>query len=438
LALGRLSTEEAAQQQSDLLSEVSQEFGNRDFVRRSPVSRKTALCIALLGTSLATFIYMSVGMPHLAENVPAQVVQNETQDPLKLIIDLEAKVAKDPKDAASWETLAAAYKYSAQHAKSVAAFEKFFALVPATEKASARALAEFAEVLALNSESNFAGRPTALLAQALGLDPNEPKSLAMMGAAQFRAGNLADAKKYLGQLMAQMPPNSPQVEQLKPLIARIDEQLANNSSTKAAAGPAANTTPSAPTTAPATTGTPTPTLATDSKPLSQTQKTDAESKPEAKTGPSAAEPPTEKQTDSIRASLAKAILGGTISLSPNAKSANALQGVKAIFLSVKMAAPTSTGPSGQVESVATRSMPVAALKIDDKLSETQWPIRFTLSDDQSLRPQAPLSRAGEVMLEVHLSRTGLPGKNTGDWFGRVGPVKAGSAALDIKVDQQLP
>ena len=376
LELGRMTAEEAQKQQEDLIQEVAREFGETEVVRRNPVNRKTAFALGLLGATLTAFLYMSVGMPQLIENVPTQATQADGQDPALLIGELEAKLARDPKDAPSWAILGAAYKFTGQHAKSINAFEKFFALNPPKNKQAARPLAEFAEVLALSNDSNFRGRPTELLEQALTLDPTEPKSLAMMGAAQFRAGNLPDAKRYLSQLLSQMPADSPQAEQLKPLVARIEEQLRTSG-----------------TVAPETTS---------------------------------ATP------------AAKAIIAGKLMLSANAASAEALKDVKAIFVSVKAAAPESGEAAGGAAAPATRSMPIAALKIDQNFSLDRWPLSFSLSDDQSLRPQARLSSASDVVLEVHLSRTGLPGKSSGDWFGRIGPFKPSARVLDVKVDQQLP
>jgi cytochrome c-type biogenesis protein CcmH len=401
LELGRLSAEEAQKQQEDLVDEVAREFGETEVVRRSPVNRKSALALGLLGATLAALIYMTVGMPQLVENVPSQAADLDAQDPLKMIAELESKVASNPKDAPSWAILGAAYKYTDQIPKSVAAFEKHFALEPPQSKEAARTLAEFAEALAL---SNFAGRPTELLRQALKLDPNEPKSLAMMGAAQFRAGNLAQAKQYLGQLLAQMAPGSPQAEQLKPLLARIDEQLKAAGTTGASSAPA------------------------------------AEIMPDKLIVPPLADKPQaspERPPQGASPTLAKAVLAGRLTLSSNAKSADALKDVKAIFVSIK-SAPVVNAQTGQVESSAAPSMPVAALKIDRNFALDQWPLNFSLSDDQSLRPQAPLSKAGNVILEVHLSRSGLPGKNSGDWFGRIGPIRPGAGVLEVNVDQQHP
>ncbi len=414
LELGRLSAEEAQKQQEDLVNEVAREFGETEIVRRSPVNRKSALALGVLGATLSALIYMTVGMPQLIDNLPTQAADVDTQDPVKMISELEAKVVSNPKDATSWAILGAAYKYTDQIPKSVAAFEKHFALEPPQGKQAARTLAEFAEALALSKASNFAGRPTELLSQALKLDPTEPKSLAMMGAAQFRAGNLAEAKRYLGQLLAQMAPGSPQAEQLKPLLARIDEQM-NTPGTGAAPGTSsAEMTPEKSLVPP---------LVTKPQPAIER--------------PTIERPNIERPTTATNPNLAKAVLAGKINLSATAKSAQALTDVKAIFVSIK-SAPVVNAQTGQVESGNAPSMPVAALKIDRYFSIDHWPLSFALSDDQSLRPQAPLSKAGSVILEVHLSRTGLPGKNSGDWFGRIGPIKPGTGVLEVNVDQQHP
>jgi cytochrome c-type biogenesis protein CcmH len=415
LELGRLSADEAQRQQDDLVQEVSREFGETEVVRRSPVNRKSAFALALLGTTLSVFLYMTVGSPHLTDNLPSEVAKEDGQDPVRLIAELEAKVAANPKDAPSWAILGAAYKYTGQHAKSVTSFEKFFALEPAKSKPAARPLAEFAEVLALSKDGNFAGRPTELLQQALQLDPTEPKSLAMMGAAQFRAGNFVESKRHLTQLLSQMPADSPQAEQLRPLLAKIDEQLKSPSTQSAQSA--------------------------QSKAMTE-QGSGADKDQLAKSTASETKPlrseSTDKAAQAASESASKAIITGRIILSPKASSGEALKDVKAIFVSVKATAREANAQPGQVESAATRAMPIAALKINEKFSNDLWPLRFSLSDDQSLRPQSALSQANDVVLEVHLSRSGLPGKNSGDWFGKIGPFKPGDQLVEVIVDQQLP
>jgi cytochrome c-type biogenesis protein CcmH len=72
---------------------------------------------------------------------------------------------------------------------------------------------------------SFAGKPVELLERALAVDPNDNKSVALMGAAQYRLGNREAALVYMKKLAQGMAPGSREAEHIGELIARIEAEI---------------------------------------------------------------------------------------------------------------------------------------------------------------------------------------------------------------------
>src|SRR5690606_26279801 len=85
---------------------------------------------------------------------------------------------------------------------------------------------DYAESAALRVGGDFAGEPVELLERALAADPNEPKAVALMGAAQYRLGNLPRALTYLKQLETFLEPGSEEATQIAAIVQRIEGEVA--------------------------------------------------------------------------------------------------------------------------------------------------------------------------------------------------------------------
>jgi cytochrome c-type biogenesis protein CcmH len=167
-------------------------------------------------------VYLTLGTPELAtgelEAADGEIDERKLD---QMITDLEKRVRGNPDDGEAWMMLAGARKFRGLPAQANEAFEQALRRVPP----NARLLAEFAESLAVTRDGRFEGRPIALLEQALRLDPDDPKAVALMGAAQFQLGNLQEARVHLRRLLDSMPPDQPQREALRDVLARIDAQI---------------------------------------------------------------------------------------------------------------------------------------------------------------------------------------------------------------------
>ncbi|MFM8546344.1 MAG: c-type cytochrome biogenesis protein CcmI [Betaproteobacteria bacterium] len=227
---GRLSPAEAELALDELASQMASELPPEP--RKTPVrparressaaARVAALALALVIPASALLVYLSTGAPELAGagfGTPAGEVDERKLD--AMISELEQRVRSQPDDGEAWMMLAGARKFRGLYAPANQAFEEALRRVPP----SARLLAEFAESLAVVRDGRFEGRPLALLEQALRLDPDDPKAVALMGAAQYQAGNFAEARLHLRRLLDSMPAERPEREALRDVLSRIDAQI---------------------------------------------------------------------------------------------------------------------------------------------------------------------------------------------------------------------
>jgi len=66
------------------------------------------------------------------------------------------------------------------------------------------------------------------------------------------------------------------------------------------------------------------------------------------------------------------------------------------------------------------------------------PLTFRLDDTVALNPQAPISAAKEVQVEVLVSRRGVANAAPGDLTGSVGPVVPGNGRVALTIDTVRP
>lgn len=230
---GRLTDAEADAAVAELAADVARQFG--EDLDRAPSPAATARAGApgrRLGVALAVAIalplggigvYQFLGSPLLVEVDASAPDRPPTEaEVARFVADLEARTRSHPDDGQAWAVLGQTYKFQGRHAESVVAFgQAARRLAP-----DARLLTEYAEAIALSRDGDFAGEPTALLQQALALAPDEPKTIGLMGAAQFRAGNLPEARRLIVRLLDAMPDDAPQAQPLRAVVAEIDRQLA--------------------------------------------------------------------------------------------------------------------------------------------------------------------------------------------------------------------
>lgn len=106
-----------------------------------------------------------------------------------LIADLQQRLEVEPGDAEAWSLLGRVQASLEQHAQALAAFKRVVELQPK----NAQALADYADSLAMARQGSLAGEPEQLVMQAVRLDPNNTKALALAGTIAFNRRQYPEA-----------------------------------------------------------------------------------------------------------------------------------------------------------------------------------------------------------------------------------------------------
>ena len=124
---------------------------------------------------------------------------------------LAARLKDKPDDATGWAMLGRSYMALNRPADALLAYRTAVKLKPQ----DASALADLADVLALTQGSELAGEPTRLIDQALAIEPDNLKALALAGAAAYNRRDFRQAVTYWDRVVKVGPADNPMVEQAR-------------------------------------------------------------------------------------------------------------------------------------------------------------------------------------------------------------------------------
>jgi cytochrome c-type biogenesis protein CcmH len=128
-----------------------------------------------------------------------------------MVEGLAARLKQQPDDAAGWAMLGRSYMAMDRPADALLAFQNVLRLKPN----DAGALADLADTLAVTQGSKLDGEPTRLIEQALAIDPNHLKALALAGAAAYNRGDFKTAVRHWDRVVQIGPADQPMVEQAR-------------------------------------------------------------------------------------------------------------------------------------------------------------------------------------------------------------------------------
>jgi len=181
--------------------------------RRQGNSPMTAVFVGVGLPVLAVGGYLLVGSPRWASDEAVLAATREAEaaqaasaagvslDQIKAMVSrLEARLESGEGDAQSWLMLARSYRVLGDPALVAAGWDRLGAKIPQEPTV----LVEWAELLVV-ARGGFDADSSALIERALSLAPNEPKALAMGGAAAAAAGEHAKAVERWERLLAQAP-----------------------------------------------------------------------------------------------------------------------------------------------------------------------------------------------------------------------------------------
>jgi cytochrome c-type biogenesis protein CcmH len=128
---------------------------------------------------------------------------------------LSERLQAKPDDVDGWSMLARSYSVLGRHAEALKAYEKASNL----RKDDPILLADYADSLAVNNNSDLNGEPMKLVERALKLDPKNLKALYLAGTAAFNNKDYAKAVAIWEKLIQVGPPGNVFANQIEPAIA---------------------------------------------------------------------------------------------------------------------------------------------------------------------------------------------------------------------------
>lgn len=181
---------------------------------RRPLSARLMLAAsALLLLITPSALYLIAGMPEAVS--PAFIAAQQAPSSIEeLVSRLQARLQEAPDDAEGWMLLGRSELSRSNAAAAATAFERASSLRPK----DAAILADLADAIAQREGRSLEGRPMELVRQALALDPNQGKALALAGAWEVNQGNLPQAIALWTRLLGQLEADSAQARQIAGFI----------------------------------------------------------------------------------------------------------------------------------------------------------------------------------------------------------------------------
>jgi cytochrome c-type biogenesis protein CcmH len=206
LADGLIDAASHAQAQAEMRQRMLQEAGEAEAGEPAAAPRAPKWTVAAVGVLVplvAVGMYLFLGRPE--ELGPESARQHAAQiDVEKMVAGLAAKLEKEPDNLKGWAMLARSYKVLSRPVEAEKAFDHAGAFLDN----DAQLLADYADVAATNAQGNFAGKPAALIAKALKVDPENAMALWLAGTAAYQGGAYDSAAQIWGHLALQLPPDS--------------------------------------------------------------------------------------------------------------------------------------------------------------------------------------------------------------------------------------
>lgn len=190
------------------LNEAPPESGSR--AKWAPVALSVIIPLAAVG------LYLKLGSP---QAVAPQMAASQGDSPqaasdaphgtsFDKIREMAARLAErlkqHPDDGEGWAMLARSYRVLGQFKEASDAYQHAIKLVPG----DAQLLADYADALAMSQGQTLEGEPIRIVEQALKIDPNNLKALALAGTAAFDGKNYKLAIGYWQKAVKLSPPDS--------------------------------------------------------------------------------------------------------------------------------------------------------------------------------------------------------------------------------------
>ena len=150
---------------------------------------------------------------------------------LAMVDSLARKMEQNPADPRGWILLARSQNALGRFPEAVQAFARATAMVPD----DAQLLADYADATVMLQQGRFEGKPQALIRQALKIDPDNMKALALAGTAEIKLGNRDAALQYWERLKSKVAKDSNDYREVESIIADVKSGKAMKAAAAAAA-----------------------------------------------------------------------------------------------------------------------------------------------------------------------------------------------------------
>jgi len=352
-------------------------------VKRHGITASVVIFLAV--PLLAVYLYTVIGdtrglmsQSHLASATQFHSSDNQAMPDghaqMKSVMEnLVARLQDNPEDIEGWLMLARSYAIMGRFDEASGAYAKLVEMQPE----SPQFLSDYADVLAMTNDGSLIGKPAQLIDQALQIDPNYPKALALAGTVEFEKKQYSAAAAFWERLLVLIPAEAEFAKSISESIAQAKSMAGEGKEQPAPVQLVQN----------ANMGTDVPVTATG---------------------------------DILKQSADSSVpsISGKITLSPALSDKVSATDTLFVF------ARASTGPK----------MPLAILRVQVK----DLPVSFTLDDGMAMTPAMKLSSFPEVVIGARISKTGQAVPASGDLEGYSQPVKIGDTNVAITIDQRVP
>jgi cytochrome c-type biogenesis protein CcmH len=190
--------------------------------------RMAAILVGIAIPVLAVVLYFVRPAPPPTPPAQASIAKGEKMPPehAQVVEDMAARLEQNPNDGNGWSMLGQSYAMMGRYADAAKAYEKAAKLIPN----DAQLLVDYADVLAVANDRTLRGKPVDLINQALKIDPNNIKGLALIGSAAFQAKDYASAIKFWEKMLKLLPPDTPLAKQMTSGVAEARAMIAGKKS----------------------------------------------------------------------------------------------------------------------------------------------------------------------------------------------------------------
>ena len=199
-----------------LLEDVS--AGDKSTIAKQPAGdRGFVYAVALVIPLVAVGLYLRIGNANARDNepaasAPASAAPAPAEGPNQMspqrieanVAALAKRLEQNPGDVQGWSMLGRSYVSMEKYADAANAYAKAVAL----KTNDADLLCDYAFALAMANGQRFEGKPQQLVADALKIDPENPKGLELAGSAAFGSKDYKNAVVYWQRLLSKAPPGS--------------------------------------------------------------------------------------------------------------------------------------------------------------------------------------------------------------------------------------